>query len=341
MKKSEKITTEKSLTKGEIVIYRSPQGPEIQVKLEKDTVWLNLNQIAVLFDTHKSGISRHIKNIYKDKELERVSTVAKIATVQIEGGRKIERKIEYYNLDVIISVGYRVNSKRATQFRIWATKTLKDHLIKGYTINKKRLLETREKLRGLQEAVAFLQEKSKHKLLSGQEQEILNLLADYSKTLSLLEQYDKEKLSLAKKTKGKFVLTYEDAKQVILEIKKNLLARKEASGLFGQENGDKLRGIIGNIYQTFGKKELYPSLEEKAAYLLYFIIKDHPFVDGNKRIGSFLFIYFLDRNHFLYRQNGEKKINDNALTALALLIAVSDTKEKDKLIKIITNLLAI
>jgi death-on-curing family protein len=259
---------------------------------------------------------------------------------QVAADGKI-RKMNLYNLDMIISVGYRVNSKRATQFRIWATKTLKEHLIKGYTINEKRLLQARNQLQELQGTISFLQEKSTHKLLSGQEQEILSLLANYSKTLTLLEQYDKEKLFIIKKTKGKFVLKYEDAVNVISEIKKNLVARKEASDLFGQENSDKFKGILGSIYQTFNRKELYHSLEEKSAHLLYFIIKDHPFVDGNKRIASFLFVYFLDKNNFLYRKTGEKKINDNALTALALLIAVSDPKEKDKLIKIITNLLVI
>lgn len=178
-------------------------------------------------------------------------------------------------------------------------------------------------------------------MLTGQEQEILNLLANYSKTLTLLEKYDKEKLTTAKKGKGKFVLRYDEAKQVIEKIKNELIERKEASNLFGQEKSNKLKDILGTIYQTFDKKELYPSLEEKAAHLLYFIIKDHPFVDGNKRIDSFLFVYFLDKNNYLYRATGEKKINDNALTALALLIAVSNREEKDKLIKITTNLLTI
>jgi len=192
----------------------------------------------------------------------------------------------------------------------------------------------------LQGTISFLQEKSKHELLAGQEQEIFNLLANYSKTLTLLEQYDKEKLSLIKNTKGKFILKYEEAINVISKIKKDLIARKEASDFFGRENSDKFKGILSNIYQTFDRKELYPSLEEKSANLLYFIIKDHPFVDGNKRIASFLFVYYLDKNDFLYRSTGEKKINNNTLTALAILIAISDPSEKDKLIKIITNLLA-
>jgi death-on-curing family protein len=327
------------IKKGEIIIYKSKEGPKLDVRLEEETVWLTQKQMALLFDKGIPTINEHIKNIYKEGELEKKSTIRKFRIVQDEGGRRVERDIEFYNLDVIISVGYRVKSLRGTQFRIWATKTLKEHLVKGYTINEKRLLQAKNQLQELQGAISFLQEKSKHELLTGQEQEILNLLANYSKTLTLLEQYDKEKLSLVRKTRGRFVLEYKDAINVIDRIKKDLISKNEASNLFGQENSDKFKGILGSIYQTFGKKELYPSLEEKAAHLLYFIIKDHPFVDGNKRTASFLFIYFLDKNDFLYRKTGEKKINDNALTALALLIAVSDPKEKDVLIKIITNLL--
>jgi len=324
--------------KGEIIIYKSKEGPKLDVRLKEETVWLTQKQMAVLFDKGIPTINEHIKNIFKEGELKENAVIRKF---RITAADRKTYETNFYNLDVIISVGYRVKSLRGTQFRIWATKTLKDHLVKGYTINEKRLLQARNQLQELQGAISFLQEKSKHELLVGQEQEILNLLAHYAKTLTLLEQYDKEKLSLIKKTKSGFVLKYQDAIKVIQVIKQELIAKGEASDLFGQENGEKFQGILGNIYQTFSKKELYPSLEEKAAHLLYFIIKDHPFVDGNKRIASFLFAYFLDRNYFLYRRTGEKKINDNALTALALLIAVSDPKEKDKLIKIITNVLAI
>ena len=329
------------IPEGEIVIYKSKDGPKLEVRLEEETVWLTLNQIASLFDVQKAAISKHIKNIFKSGELDPDSTVSKMETVQIEGNRRIRRILTYFNLDMIISVGYRVNSKRATQFRIWATKTLKEHLVKGYTINERRLLQAQSHLKELQETISFLQDKSKNELMAGQEQEILNLLTNYSNTLSLLEQYDKEKLSLIKKSKDSFVLKYEDAINIISKVKKELIAKREASDLFGQENSNRFKAILGSIYQTFDKKELYPSLEEKAAHLLYFIIKDHPFVDGNKRIASFLFVYFLDKNNFLYRKSGEKKINDNALTTLALLIAISDPKDKDRIIKIITNLIAI
>jgi len=327
---------ENNINKGEIVIYKSPRGPEIQVKLEKDTVWLDAHLIARLFNVNRPAIVKHINNIYKTEELDKKPTCSVLEQVAADG--KV-RKMNLYNLDMIISVGYRVNSKHATQFRIWATKTLKEHLIEGYTINEKRLLQSKNQLKELQSAIDFLQKKTKYKLLPGQEQEILNLLADYSKTLTLLEQYDQGKIPLIRKVKAEFMLQREDAKRIIRGIKKELIGKKEASDLFGQENSENFEGILGNIYQTFDGKSLYPSLEEKAAHLLYFTIKDHPFVDGNKRIASFLFVYFLDKNAYLYKKNGEKKINENALTALSLLIAISAPEDKDILIKIATNFL--
>lgn len=324
------------IKKGEIILYKSKEGPKLDVRLEENTVWLTQKQMAVLFDKGIPTINEHIKNIFKEGELQENSVIRKFR-ITASDGKTYETN--FYNLDVIISVGYRVKSLHGTQFRIWATKTLKEHLIKGYTINEKRLLQAQSQLKELQGTITFLQEKTKHEQLAGQEQEILSLLANYSKTLTLLEQYDTEKLPLIKRTKSKFVLNYEETRQIIERIKKELVAKKEAGGLFGQENGDRFKGILGSIYQTFDGEEIYPSLEEKAAHLLYFVIKDHPFVDGNKRIGSFLFIYFLDRNNFIYKNNGEKKINDNTLTSLSLLIAVSEPSEKDKLIKIVTNLL--
>jgi death-on-curing family protein len=326
--------------KSQIVIYKDQKGNvKIDVRFDDNTVWLTQNALADLLQTTKQNIGQHIKNVIAEGELSADSTVKKFFTVQKEGGRIIKRNVDLYNLDVIISVGYRVKSLQGTKFRIWATKTLKDYLVKGYAINEKRLLEAQNKFKELQSAIDFLQKKSGHELMAGQEQEILSLLGDYSKTLSLLEQYDTEKLSLSKKGRGSFVMTYDLAKSIISSIGKELKNKKEASEFFGKENGDKLNGIMGALYQTFDKKELYPSLEEKAAHLLYFIIKDHPFVDGNKRTASFLFAYFLDKNNYLYKETGEKKINDNGLAALALLIAVSDRSEKEKLIKIITNLL--
>jgi len=302
--------------KKEIVIYQAPSGAiEFRKDISHDTVWATQAQIANLFDVERSVTTKHIRNVLRDGELDKNSVCAKFAHTAADGKKYM---VEFYNLDVILSVGYRTNSKRAINFRKWATKTLRDHIVKGYTINEKRLLEAEDKFKELQTTIGFLREKAKHELLVGQEQEILNLLASYSKTLTLLEQYDKEKITLAKNGRGKFVLAYSDAIGIIQKVKKELIIKKEACDLFGSEYEDKLKAILGNIRQTFGGKELYRSLEEKAAHLLYFIIKDHPFADGNKRIGSFLFVYFLDRNKYLHRENGEKKINDNALTALAL-----------------------
>lgn len=323
-----------NFSKGEIVIYKTSKNEvELQVHFEGETVWLRQDEIAKLFGKERSVITKHINKIFADKEVDKKSNV------QFLHIQKSDKSVAFYSLDVILAVGYRTNSSRAIHFRKWATNVLKTYLLKGYVLNQRRLLEMQEKFRELQSTIAFLQQKAKHELLIPQGQEILNLLANYSKTLTLLEQYDKGKLSLFKKSKGKFVLEYSDAKRIVKEIKKELLAKKEAGGLFGQEINYKFNGILGAVYQTFSGRELYTSLEEKAAHLLYFIIKDHPFTDGNKRIGSFLFVYFLDENNYLYRESGERKINDNALTALSLLIAVSDPQDKEIMIRIITNLL--
>ncbi|MBI2041745.1 MAG: virulence protein RhuM/Fic/DOC family protein [Candidatus Nealsonbacteria bacterium] len=297
------------IQKGEIVIYRTTKNEvELKVKLKKETVWLSLDQMAFLFNRDKSVISRHIKNIFQEKELNKNSVVAKFATTAADG--KIYQ-VDYYNLDAIISVGYRIKSQNGVRFRIWASKILKQYLTQGYAANEKRLLEARDKFQKLQEAISFLKEKSEYELLAGQEREILSLLENYSKTFTLLEQYDTEKLRLSRAGRGKFILLYEESVRIVAELKKELSAKKEAGDLFGQEYEEKFKGILGNIRQTFGGKELYSSLEEKAAHLLYFIIKDHPFADGNKRIGS-----------------------------LAILIAVSNPGEKETMIRIITNILS-
>jgi prophage maintenance system killer protein/prophage antirepressor-like protein len=333
-----KFMKKDKFNKGEIVIYQTfKKEVELRVRIEKETVWLTQAQIALLFGTQRPAITKHLNNIFKSGELNKNSVSSILEHTAADG--KIY-KTQFYNLDTIISVGYRVNSKRATQFRIWATRVLKNYLLNGYAINQKRLLEVKEKFQELQTAIAFLKKKADKKQLIGQEREILNLLSDYAKTLTILEQYDKGKLKKLKGKKPKFVLKYEDCKQVIKEIKKELIAKKEASSLFGNETSRGFEGIVGNLYQTFGGKELYKTIEDKTAHLLYFTIKDHYFTDGNKRIASFLFIYFLDKNDYLYRENGEKKINDNALVALALLIAESNPKEKSILIKIIISLLS-
>jgi len=322
---------------GEIAIYKlKNKDVELRVKIEKDTIWLTQLQIAKLFGSERSVITKHLRNIFNSKELDKDSVCAKIAHTAVDG--KIY-KTQFYNLDMIISVGYRVNSRLATEFRIWATKVLKNYLVKGYVVNEKRLIEAKERFYELQNVVAFLQKKSKLKTLKGQGQGILSLLADYSKTLTLLEQYDKDKLKKGRGKLSKFILSYQNSLEIILQVKKELVVKKEAGQLFGNETNQKFESVVKNLYQTFEGKQLYKSIEDKSAHLLYLTIKDHPFIDGNKRIASFLFIYFLDKNEYLYRKTGEKKINDNALTALAILIAGSQPKEKEQMIALITQLL--
>jgi len=318
----------------EVVIYQiSKNNAELRVRFEGETVWLTQTEIAKLYDKDRSVISKHIKQIFLDEEVDKKSNVHFLHIA------KSDKPVAFFSLDVILAIGYRTNSAKAISFRKWATGILKKYLLKGYVLNQAYLLEARKNFDELQSMVLFLQEKSGNELLAGQEKEILNILANYSKTLTFLNKYDKNELKLVGKSKGKFILNYNSARNLIDQVKSELLVKKEASNMFAQENGDKFKAILGNIYQTFDKKELYSSVEEKAAHLLYFVIKDHPFVDGNKRSASLLFVYFLDKNKCLYRNTGEKKISDNALAALVLLIAVSDPKEKNKLIKMITNLL--
>ena len=326
--------------KGEIVIYKTKRGEtKIEAKLENETVWLDSHQMGVLFGVDRTGVVRHIKNIYKTGELSENLTCAKIAQVAKDG--KV-RKMDFYNLDMIISVGYRVNSKRAAEFRIWATRVLKEHLIKGYAINEARLKQRQEiKLTELEKVIRLFQDARVSKLLNqGEADGLLEVITEYANTWVMLERYDKEKIIAKKKTlKEKSILDYEKSQGAIAKLKKNLLGKKEATGIFAQERGHGLEAILGNLNQTFSGRALYPSIEQKAAHLLYFVIKDHPFVDGNKRIGSFLFVVYLSQNKYLFKKNGEKKINDNALVALALLVAQSQPREKDLMIALITNLL--
>ena len=328
-------------SKGEIVIYSSDNGSTfIEVTLENDTLWLSLNQIAQLFGRDKSVVSRHLRNIYQDGELNEEATVAKNATVQKEGLREVKREIELYNLDAIISIGYRVNSKRGTQFRIWATQTLREHLVKGYTINERRLNEQQEKLKELYQTVTFLKDTLDAKNLSGNEaQGLLEIISSYTRSFVLLNQFDSN--SLEQNILGKPLtheIDIEEALAAIQQLKTKLIAKGEASELFGKQREDTFSGILNSVVQTFGGEYLYPSIEEQAAHLLYFVIKNHPFADGNKRIGAFLFIWFLHLNKHLLRNNNETKINDNALVALALLIAQSDPSNKELMIKLVINM---
>jgi prophage maintenance system killer protein len=318
-----------------IEIYQLDDGKtEIKVQLDKETVWLSLNQMVDLFGRDKSVISRHISHIFKEKELEKSSVVAKNATTAIDG--KIYQ-VEYYNLDVIISVGYRVKSKRGTLFRIWASKILKEYLIKGYALNEKRLEQKTEQLKDLQDSVKILGKVLKFKTLSTNESAgLLKIVSDYAYALDILDRYDYQNLEI-KDTSGKetYQLTYKEAKAQIRLVKKTF----GNSDLFGREKDKSFRSSIAAIYQTFGGKDLYPSVEEKAAYLLYFVTKNHSFTDGNKRIAAFLFLYFMEKNRILFDEKGFKRIADNALVALTLMIAVSKPEEKDTMTKVIVSLI--
>jgi prophage maintenance system killer protein len=322
----------------EINIYKSEDGStEIQVRLDKETVWLSQKQMAELFMKDSDTIGLHLKSVYKSGELDEFSTTEFSSVVQQEGKRKVNRKIKNYNLDAIISVGYRVNSKRGTQFRIWANKIVKDYLIKGYSINEKRLLQQNEQLRQLQESVKLLGSVLNYKALSEEESiGLLKIISDYAYALDILDQYDYQNLEITN-TSGKeiYQLSYDEA---ILQIRKV----KEIYGnsdLFGHEKDESFQSSVSTIYQTFNGIDLYPSVEEKAANLLYFITKNHSFTDGNKRIAAFLFLYFMEKNGILFDQFGHKRIADNALVALTLMIAVSRPEEKEIMTKVVVNLI--
>jgi prophage maintenance system killer protein len=320
--------------KNEIIIYTTPDGKEtFEVNLKKDTVWLNLNQISKLFKRDKSVISRHIKNIFNTEELNRKSVVAKFATTATDG--KVYQ-VDYHNLDLIISVGYRVNSKRGTQFRIWATNVLKDYLVKGYTINEKRMREDRAKLKEFQKTSRIMERLLQNKALDSTEATgLLKVILDYQKALHLLDEYDYQKLEIKKvTTQEKFRISYQRARQELDRLKAHY-----PSTLFGLEKDQSFSGSIGAIYQTFNGKDLYPSIEEKAAHLLYFVVKNHSFIDGNKRIAASLFLWFLNENKILYNEDGSKRLADNALVALTLLTAESKAEEKDTIIKVVVNLI--
>ncbi len=324
----------------EVTIYKDTEGPAVEVSFEGDTVWLSQAQMALLFQKDVKTVSEHIANIYKEKELEQEKTLLKKANSGFSGIAS-NKRLFYYNLDVIISVGYRVKSKRGTQFRIWATQRLRDYLLKGFVINQERLKEqSQAKLKELEGAVKLLQGAVESHRLDGYEKELLNIITDYTATWVLLNKYDHDELEIENVTKKIiYTLDYERVTKSIVQFKKRLLEKGEASNIFGTESGNKLQALLGNIEQTWDGKPLYASLEEKAAHLLYFAIKDHPFVDGNKRIGSLLFLLYLIENHTLYNKKGERKLNDNALVALALLIAESKPDHKEVMVKLVINII--
>ena len=305
-----------------LIFHKSEDGNiQLNVKLEKDTVWLTQSQMSNLFGVDRTVIVRHIRNIYKSAELCEDATCAKNAQVQEEGGRTVRRTIPYYNLDMIISVGYRVNSKNATQFRIWATSILKQYLIKGYAINDQRLQQLGEVIRIMKRTQNELDAK-----------QVLSVIENYSTALTLLDDYDHQCMKRPEGSKATYVLSYEECRNLIDQMRFNA-----DSDLFGHEKDDSFKGSIGNIYQSFGGEDVYPSLEEKAANLLYFVTKNHSFSDGNKRIAATVFLYFLDKNGILYDENGNKRIADYTLVALTIMIAESRTEEKEMMVSIIMN----
>jgi prophage maintenance system killer protein len=320
---------------GEVVIYQAPDGEiRVDVRLGRATVWLSLNQIAELFDRERSVVTKHVRNLFSEGELDMESNVQNL---HIAGS---DKPVRFYNLDVIISVGYRVNSRRGTQFRIWATRTLREHLLRGYTLNERRLRE-----RGLDEieqAVGLLARTlTTHALVTDEGRAVLEIVQQYTRAWRLLLEYDGEKLSAApnRPVVPAVSLLLQDARSAVESLRETLAGRGEAGTFFGQERGDALAGLLGAIEQTFASAPLYPSAQARAAHLLYFVIKDHPFGDGNKRIGSLLFLDYLRRNGLLLRSDGRLRLADNAMVALALLIAESNPGQKELMIRLVLNLI--
>ena len=319
-----------------IIIYQTEDGQtQIDVRLENETVWLTQAQMAELFERTPQNITMHITNAYKEGELDKISTCKEYLQVQQEGKRKVSRIVKYYDLDVIISVGYRVKSKRGTAFRIWARRVLKEYLVKGYAVNE---LIRKEQIGELRQLVGMLGRTIQNQpLLSNDETTALfEVVTDYTYALDTLDNNDYERLTIDKTTKQEpFHATYETAMEAINGLREKF----GGSVLFGNEKDDSFKSSIGQIYQTFGGEELYPSVEEKAAMLLYLVTKNHSFSDGNKRIAATLFLWFLNNNHILYRKDGSKRLADNTLVALTLMIAESKTEEKDVMVKVVVNLI--
>lgn len=313
----------------EIIIFQTADSQtQVEVKFENETVWLSQSQIAELFQRERTVITKHINNVFKEDELDKKSNVQKMHIANSD------KPVEFYSLDTIISVGYRVKSKRGTEFRIWATKRLKEYLVQGYTLNQKRLDQ-------LQQTIQLIQQSGETDELNLAEAKgLLDIISNYTQSFVLLNRFDSNKLDTNQLNENiTYEIQHEEALAAITELKRQMIDRKEATQLFGNPKDDSFQGILGNIVQTFGGEYLYPSIEEQAAHLLYFVIKNHPFSDGNKRIGAFLFVWFLDKNKHRFKKSGEVKINDNALTALALLVAQSNPADKELMIKLIINLI--
>lgn len=312
-----------------IELYTAPDGTtQIDVKLDGETVWLSVKQMAMLFNKEESNIRRHVGNVFKDGELPKESNVQKMHVAFSD------KPVPFYSLDVIISVGYRVHSQEGVRFRIWATKILKQYLLKGYAINQQRLEhynELKEIVHLMSRALTLQEEVSKTEY-SG----LFNVIGDYVYALDTLDRYDYQELAIDKTTKDEpFHATYDNAMEAINRLKEKF----GGSALFANEKDDSFKSSIGQIYQTFAGEELYPSVEEKAAMLLYLVVKNHSFSDGNKRIAAMLFLWFMEKNHILYAEDGHKRIADNTLVALTLMIAESRTEEKDIMVKVVVNLI--
>ncbi|MBU2601022.1 MAG: type II toxin-antitoxin system death-on-curing family toxin [Actinobacteria bacterium] len=322
------MTSQSDDFRGDVVLYQAPNGTvELDVRLERETLWLSLDQMASLFDRDKSVISRHLRNVFREGELEREAVVAKNATTAADGKTY---RVEFFNLDAIISVGYRVNSRRGTQFRIWATNVLKDHILKGYSVNQNRL-------RDLNQAVRLIADTVNRRDLSGDEAKaLLRVVGEYSHALDLLDDYDHQRVDAPAAT-GKVVhmMSYEEALRIVAQLR----GRFGESAVFGVEKDKGLASALGAVMQTGGGADVYPSLEQKAAHLLYFLVKNHAFVDGNKRIAAALFLWFLERNGVLTTPAGEHLISDAALVSTTLMIAESRPEEKDVLVRIVTHFL--
>jgi death-on-curing family protein len=318
-----------------IAIYQSADGSiATEVRLENETVWLTQDQIGRLFGRERSVITKHLGNVFKEQELSEESNVQNLHIANSD------KPVKHYNLDVIISVGYRVKSPEGTRFRIWANRILKDYLVQGYALNQQRLTQQQENIRLLERTLSLFQQNLIEQASLPEARGLVNVIAGYARTFVLLNQFDSERLPLGDfATTIHYEIREDEALAGISTLKADMLGRGEASALFGNQKDDSFAGILGNILQSFGGEYLYPSIEEQAAHLLYFVIKNHPFSDGNKRIGAFLFIWFLQRNQHHLKSDGELKINDNALAAIALLVAQSDPAQKQLMIHLIMNLI--
>ena len=316
----------------DIVIFESGDH-EVEVRLQGESVWLSQAQMAALFDVQKAAISKHLKNIFACGELDAAATVSKMETVQTEGSRTVSRQLEHYNLDAIISVGYRVNSTRATRFRQWATGVLRQHLVEGYTLNQQRM---RERGVAFEQAMDLLSRTlASRQMVTEEGEAVLRVIAEYARSWSLLQRYDEQRLDeKTGRQAGMRSLPLDEALKGIARLKAALVVKGEATDLFGQLRGDGLASALATIDQGFGDEFFYPNVATRAAHLLYFVIKNHPLADGNKRTGSFLFLWYLRANEHLLARPVERLINDNTLVALALLVAESRPEQKELMVKL-------